>query len=102
VVDVDMGSNRKEVHIRNGEAPNIFLRWKVEWDQISHVAEGEELVDMGCTEDSIGMAECRDWEADQSACMGSGIVMDGGILVVEDAAIDRMQGLGAAHICWHT
>jgi hypothetical protein len=56
---------------------------------------------MGCTEDSMGMAECRDWEVDQSACMGSGIVMDG-IQVVEDAEIDQMLGLGAAHICWDT
>ena len=53
--------------------------------------------DTGCTEDSMGMAECR--EVDQSAYTGSGIVMVDGIQIVEDAAIDRML-LGVAHICW--
>lgn len=46
------------------------------------MAEVEGDADMGCTEDSTGIVECRDWEADQSACMGSGIAMDGGIQVV--------------------
>jgi hypothetical protein len=33
--------------------------------------------------------------------MGSGIVVDGGIQVVEDVEIDQMLGQRAAHICWH-
>ena len=97
VVEVDMGASRKEDRIRNGEVPNIFLRWEVQWDQIRPVAEE----DMSCTEDSMGMAPCTGWEVDQGACMGSGIVMNDGILVVEDVVLDRMQGLGAAHKCWH-
>ena len=93
-----MGASHREDHIRNEEVLNIFLRWTVKWDQIHPEAEE----DMGCMEDSMGMAEYTEWEVDQSACMGSGIVMYSGILIVEDVVLDRMQGLGAAHKCWRT
>ena len=58
--------------------------------------------DMGCTEDSMGMAECTEWEVDPSACMDNGIVMYSGILIVEDVVLDQIQGLAAAHKYWRT
>ena len=42
----------------------------------------EEDGDMGCKEDSMGMAKYTDWEVDQGVCMDNGIVMDDGIPVV--------------------